>query len=133
MDAISTGFPALDLLIGIGGFPCGRISEVAAEEAWLLSLLLPVSEGSALLDICDRPIVAVWTQSIDASLMPLTLSRIEPSARRNNTAVVFLTRLDHTVPKALKFYASLRIRVDGGQARLIKNMMAATQGHSCSL
>ena len=133
MTSVSTGIPALDELTGVGGYPCGRITEVVASAVDLRRLQRWIPEvatvDSCLLDDLHgvNPLGVLTPHS--ALLATAVVPHLAEFARQQDVAVVFLSTLDQEVAKAIKFHAYLRLHIQNGVASVRKNVMAATGGH----
>src|SRR3989344_4523708 len=139
VDAIPTGSLALDMALGIGGIPKGRVIELFGPESsgkttLALHIVAQVQKRAGLAAFVDA--VAALTpraeiegemgqqhMGLQARLMSHALRKLTGSVSKTKTTVIFINQIrmqigivfgnPETTPggKALKFYASVRIEV----------------------
>ena len=146
VEAISTGSLALDLALGIGGLPKGRIIEIyGPESSGKTTLALHVLAQAEIEGEMGDSFVG-----LHARLMSQALRKLTGAVGKTNTIVIFINQLREKVGvmygnpevttggRALKFYSSVRIDVrriealkNGSEiignrtrAKVVKNKMA---------
>ena len=137
VEAIPTGSLALDLALGIGGVPRGRIIEIYGPESsgkTTLALHCVVRSGAIDVVVVDSVAALVPRAEIEgemgdsfvglhARLMSQALRKLTGVIAKTNSIVIFINQLREKVGvmygnpevttggRALKFYASVRIDV----------------------
>src|SRR6266545_2398809 len=139
IEAISTGAMALDIALGIGGLPKGRVTEIYGPESSGKSTLAMhvVAEAQRNGGICAYvDSVAALTPraeiegdmgdthvGLQARLMSQALRKLTANLNRSNTICIFINQLrekigvmfgsPETTPggRALKFYSSVRLDI----------------------
>src|SRR5690242_19998698 len=118
LDTIPTGSIALDLALGVGGIPRGRITEIFGPES------------SGKTTVCQHVLAEAQARrgvaafmGVQARLMSQALRKLTGAVSRSNTALVFTNQLrekigvmfgnPETTPggRAMKFYASVRLDI----------------------
>jgi recombination protein RecA len=95
--AISTGSPALDLAIGVGGVPRGRITEVygpdgAGKTTLALSIIAQAQQagGTACFIDAEHSLDLAWTATVGVDLERLVLCRPEHGEQALEVAAVLV-------------------------------------------
>jgi hypothetical protein len=157
IDVLSTGIPELDRLVGYPqapmgepevkqvrdgveehhyrqwtpktplGFPVGRISVVEGPEAPRASAWAK-RVGAELDDLSGGPLVFVQgvPEIVEGAW---TVPKLALLAKQRKKAVVFVTA-SQPLPKALRYYAHLRLRFEAGRVKVVKSAISGRQGHS---
>src|SRR5712671_4617029 len=142
IEVISTGSLGLDIALGIGGLPRGRVIEIYGPESSGKTALVPRAELEG--EMGDSHM------GLHARLMSQALRKLTGSISRSRAMVIFINQIRHKIGvmfgnpetttggNALKFYASVRLdirrigaikerdQVIGNQTRVkvVKNKMA---------
>lgn len=143
-DAISTGSIPVDLALGIGGFPRGRIMEIFGPEAsgkttLALSIIAEAQKngGSAALIDVEHALDPAWAQIVGVNLEDLLISQpdtgeqaleiTETLIRSGAIDVIVLDSVAALVPRA-EIEGEMGDSIMGVQARLMSQALRKLTG-----
>ena len=144
VEAISTGSIALDLALGIGGLPRGRISEIYGPEAsgkttLALSVIAQAQKagGTAAFVDAEHALDPTWAQTIGVKLDDLLISQpdtgeqaleiVETLVRSGAVDVVVIDSVAALVPRA-EIEGEMGDAMIGLQARLMSQALRKLTG-----